>query len=280
MKLSLSHAFHSPICIAVLTTKLLLCTEAFTISTKASFGLLQKAGSSHHSHGELKPTLVHHKYVTEESESALFAKKKKGKVPVAANMDFDLFDDDEPMSKKDQMKAQKKAAKEAKKNAHQQNNEQAGAGNAKAAALAALEALDDDDEPMSAKEKAQLEKKKAKEAKKAAQEEPVPDGKKDRKAAALKALEEMERMEAQMAADTMNGGEESAPKLSKKEAKAAAKKAAKEEAKKAAKEAKKAAKRQAAGDDTQGEPDLEIPNGDVVANGETAVSILCLTVLS
>lgn len=181
------------------------------------------------------------------SETLLFAKKKKGKAPVAANLDFDLFEDDEPMSKKDQMKAQKKAAKEAKKVAKETETEQTSTSsfkNAKDAALSALDALEED-EPLSAKERKQLEKQKAKEEKAASKMKDTGDnvpGKKNRQAAALKALEEMERME-QMAME--NSGEEEKPKLSKKEAKEAAKKAAKEAKKKAAKEAKKKAKQEA-----------------------------------
>jgi len=191
-------------------------------------------------------------------------KKKKGKPPVAS-LDFDDFDDDEPMSKKDQIKAQKAAAKEAKKQAAAPKVDP------KAAAMAALDALDfDDDAPMSAKEKKALEKNQAKEAKKAAKDAaeaaaPAPGGVDSKKAKALKALAEMERMEAQMSAEADSGGGDDfgAPqvKLSKKEQKKAAKKAEKEAAKKAAKEAKKAARRaEVEAAEGEAEPDLD-PNG-------------------
>ena len=184
------------------------------------------------------------------SNTALFA-KKKGKVNNAklaalealealeettgangvnggAAVESLPWDDDEPLSKKDALKAKKKAAKQAKK-----NNK----------AAAAQDFDFDMDEPMSAKEKAEMEKKAKKMAKKEAVAEAPPTGKKDPKAAALKALEEMERMEAEAAAAAAIGGDAAQPKLSKKEMKQAAKKAEKEAAKKAAKEAKKAAKR-------------------------------------
>lgn len=214
---------------------------------------------------------------------ALEAKKgKKAGKQLVSDIDFDAFDDDEPMSKKDQLKAQKKAAKEAKK-AQKVEAAAPAKNDPKAAALAALDGLDfDDDEPMSAKEKAKLEKQKAKEAKKAAaaaqqDDAPVP-GMKDRKAAALKALEEMERMEAEMAASAQNEDVDEfgipKAKMSKKEMKEAKKKAEKEAKKKAAKEAKKAAKRAAAaGEDAdvapveEGAPDL------VTANGDTPVEV-------
>ena len=202
----------------------------------------------------------------ENSLTVLNAKKKKK--ALVTNIDFDAFDDDEPMSKKDQLKAQKaakKAEKAAKKEAAAPKLD------AKAAALAALDSLDFDDEPMSAKEKAKLEKQKKKEAKKqqAAASAGAPPGKDKKKAAALKALEEMERLEAQMAA---NGADDDVDefgmpkkKLSKKEMKALKKKEEKEAAKRAAKEAKKAAKRAAAG-----EAEEEVPA--VAANGEAVVS--------
>jgi hypothetical protein len=196
----------------------------------------------------------------ENSLTELNAKKKKK--ALVTNIDFDAFDDDEPMSKKDQLKAQKAAKKEAA----------APKLDAKAAALAALDSLDfDDDEPMSAKEKAKLEKQKKKEAKKqqAAANSGAPPGKDKKKAAALKALEEMERLEAQMAA---NGADDNVDefgmpkkKLSKKEMKALKKKEEKEAAKRAAKEAKEAAKRAAASEAEEGVP-------AVAANGEAVVS--------
>lgn len=199
----------------------------------------------------------------ENSLTELNAKKKKK--ALVTNIDFDAFDDDEPMSKKDQLKAQKAAKKAAKKEAAAPKLD------AKAAALAALDSLDfDDDEPMSAKEKAKLEKQKNKEAKKqqAAASAGAPPGKDKKKAAALKALEEMERMEAQMAA---NGADDNVDefgmpkkKLSKKEMKALKKKEEKEAAKRAAKEAKKAAKRAAASEAEEGVPAVAA-NGEAVA---------------
>lgn len=199
----------------------------------------------------------------ENSLTELNAKKKKKALVTNIDFDaFDAFDDDEPMSKKDQLKAQKAAKKEAA----------APKLDAKAAALAALDSLDfDDDEPMSAKEKAKLEKQKKKEAKKqqAAANSGAPPGKDKKKAAALKALEEMERLEAQMAA---NGADDNVDefgmpkkKLSKKEMKALKKKEEKEAAKRAAKEAKEAAKRAAASEAEEGVP-------AVAANGEAVVS--------
>ena len=250
-------------------------------------------------------------------DAALFAKKKKGKAPVAANLDFDLFDD-EPMSKKDQMKAQKKVEKEEKKVTNDRKDAffdldsfdddepmskkdqmKAQKKTAKEAKKAAKEiepvaAFDldsfDDDEPMSMKDQLKAQKKAAKEAKKAGKqdtkattgEEEAPAEKKDRKAAALKALEEMERMEAEMAMNSSE--EEQEPKLSKKEAKEAAKKAAKEAAKKAAKEAKKAAKRAAAGDVDEGSGiDLSVSstNDSIEEIGSPNVSeiMMCLSIL-
>ena len=203
-------------------------------------------------------------------------KKKAGK-QLVSDIDFDAFDDDEPMSKKDQLKAQKKAAKEAK-------NAQAAApakNDPKAAALAALDALDLD-EPMSAKEQAKLEKQRAKEAKKAAaaaeqDDAPIP-GKKDKKSAALKAIEEMERMEAEMAASAQNEDVDEfgipKAKMSKKEMKEAKKKAEKEAKKKAAKEAKKAAKRDAADEEDGDVTPVEVGAPDLVAaNGDTPVEV-------
>ncbi len=198
------------------------------------------------------------------ADIALFAKKKKGKVPVAADLDFDAFDDDEPMSKKDQMKAQKQAAKAAKK-----------ASAAKEEPVAAFDLDSIDDEPMSKKDQMKAQKKAEKEAKKNAKaleqnqpDEIVPAGKKDRKAAALKALEEMERMEAEMATES-NNVEDDQPKLSKKELKALKKKQEKVAAKQAAKEAKKAAK-QASNEDAS---DEMAPNGEVLGeNGAPVVS--------
>jgi len=188
--------------------------------------------------------------------------KPKGKNK--PNVDFDAFDDDEPMSKKDQIKAAEATAKAAKKATDAAKQSAAAPPkDAKAAALAALD-LDmlDLDAPMSAKEKAQMEKKKAKEAKKAVaaggDEAPAPGMNKK----ALKALEEMERMEKQMEADAASGGADAnvdefgmpKAKLSKKEQKDAAKKAEKDAAKQAAKDAKKAAKR--GGAEEEGDADV------------------------
>lgn len=245
---------------------LLATTSAFQLSTPSTF-VRNIAGDA----------FIPRNFALEAKKG----KKKAGK-QLVSDIDFDAFDDDEPMSKKDQLKAQKKAAKEAKK-AQKAQAAAPAKNDPKAAALAALDALDfDDDEPMSAKEKAKLEKQKAKEAKKAAaaaqqDDAPVP-GKKDRKAAALKALEEMERMEAEMAASAQNEDVDEfgipKAKMSKKEMKEAKKKAEKEAKKKAAKEAKKAAKRAAAaGEDAdvapveEGAPDL------VTANGDTPVEV-------
>lgn len=230
--------------------------------------------------------------------------KKKGGKQIVSDIDFDALDDDEPLSKKDQMKAQKDAEKAAKKKAKEVSEDMTnGSSNGKVKtepkAAAAVEALknmnfdDFDNEPMSAKEKAELEKKKAKEAKKKATEvlqtdpnsavEDVPGPvKKDKKAAALKALEEMERMEAQLAAEAQNVqvDEYGMPqgKMSKKELKEARKKAEKEAEKKAAKEAKKASKRLALDDvdidkeDAEDSPiDLSAVGSDEIvrANGST-----------
>ena len=102
MRLRLSNLIHSPVGIALLSQ--LLCAEAFTGLTQSRFGLSNKVHDAYD--GDF--------YRSAES-TAIFAKKKKGKAPPVANLDFDMFDDDEPLSKKDQMKAQKKAAKEAKR---------------------------------------------------------------------------------------------------------------------------------------------------------------------
>lgn len=183
---------------------------------------------------------------------ALYAKKKaKGGPKIAQNLDFLDDLDDEPMSKKDQMKAKKKAEKEAKKKANaaakaeavvpqqqQQNNN--------------LDFLDDlDDEPMSLKDQMKAQKKAAKEAKKAAKqakEEQEQQGTsvKSAKSKALKMLEMMEQDEQQQSSADDSGGyvEEDKPKLSKKELKALKKAEEKKKAKMEAKAAKKAAKQQ------------------------------------
>lgn len=213
---------------------------------------------------------------------------KKKKKALVSNVDFDAFDDEEPMSKKDQLKAQKAAAKAAKK------AEAAPKVDAKAAALAALDALDfNDDEPMNAKEKAKLEKQMKKEAKKAQKEAAAaaatsdagPKSKDKKKAAALKAIKEMERMEAEMASkpqqDDSNVDEFGMPKkkLSKKEMKALKKKEEKDAAKKAAKEAKKAA-RAAELEGEEAGADLVTANGDGDGNAETAVSAHAIYAIS
>jgi hypothetical protein len=233
------------------------------------------------------------RYVTTDADAfpQLNAKKKGGK-QIVSDVDFlDLLDDDEPLSKKDQIKAQKAAEKAAKKKSKESSVETTTTTtmsvrdngtskvDPKAAAAEALKKLNfDDDEPMSAKEKAELEKKLAKEAKKKAKESQaqttneVTVGKKDKKAAALKALEEMERMEAQMAAEAqdqeldVNG--DPVAKMSKKELKEARKKAEKEAEKKAAKEAKKAAKKLASED---GNDDVETDGAEVSTNDMVGV---------
>ena len=265
--------------------RLVLSNCAYTALGIALFISSTQGFTSHFSRGTFPTQNTNIK----GSLTQLDAKKKKGGKQLVADFDFDALDDDEPMSKKDQLKAQKAAAKAAKKKA----KEAAAAPKVdpKAAALAALDNLDFDDEPMSAKEKAKMEKKKSKEAKKAAKQAQeatatataTPPGKKDRKAAALKALEEMERIEAQMASDAAGAGaaddnvdEFGMPKkkLSKKELKALKKKEEKMAAKKAAKEAKKAAKRAADGDVDAADavPDLVEANGEAV----TPVSVIHL----
>lgn len=196
--------------------------------------------------------------------SKLYAKPKKGK-PLVSNIDLDAFDEDEPLSKKDQLLAQKaaeKAAKDAAKKKADEANEAAAKkkNDARAAALAALSAFDlNDDEPLSAKDKKEMEKKKAKEAKKNEEESPAVSKKEK---AALKAIEEMDRMEREAAAVT----DTDQPKvtLSKKEQKEAAKKAEKEAVKQAAKEAKRAAKR--------AEIEQEEEDSVVIAENEVIVS--------
>ena len=199
----------------------------------------------------LMTTFIHTNAI---NNSALYAKPKAKKL--VSDLDFDQFDDDEPVSKKDLLKKEKEAQKAAKKETQIK---------AQAQSLSF-----DDDEPMSTKEKMEMEKKAAKEAKKAAKQQTeevkgaaaVNPGKKDPKLAALKALEEMERMEAEMAAKASSESAEPEIKLSKKELKEQAKKAEKEAAKKAAKEAKKAAKNKASveededSDEVNGVPDL------------------------
>mmetsp|Transcript_15740 Transcript_15740/g.23845 ORF Transcript_15740/g.23845 Transcript_15740/m.23845 type:complete len:876 (+) Transcript_15740:78-2705(+) len=159
----------------------------------------------------------------------LHAKKKKQKV--AVSFDVDAFDDEEPMSLKDQKDAAKKQKKK----------------DTKAAALDALDALDDD-EPMSLKDQKALEKKKKKEEKKAAQHELKMEQeishseekpKMSAKEAALARALEMEAADEARAASVDTASNE--PKLSKKELKALKKK----EEKEAAKAAKKAEKREA-----------------------------------
>jgi FtsZ-interacting cell division protein ZipA len=57
----------------------------------------------------------HHDVSIPFSHTELHAKAKKKKAPLVSNVDFDAFDDDEPMSKKDLIDAQKAEAKAAKK---------------------------------------------------------------------------------------------------------------------------------------------------------------------
>ena len=187
MRLTFSNIIQSPVGLALLTN--LLCSEAFTISTKSSFGLPNKVAQLQDAQSQLEYNV----YATGSADTALFAKKKKGKVPVAATMDFDLFDEDEPMSKKDQMKEQKRAAKEAKKEAAAKQEEEAapaGKKDRKAAALKALEEMERMDAQMAgasngAEEKQpQMSKKEAKmAAKKAAKMEAKKEAKEAKRAA-------------------------------------------------------------------------------------------------
>ena len=134
MRLLLTNLMYSPLGIALLAQ--LWDVEAFTGLTRTSFGLQNKPHDFH----------IDNTAATATVETALFAKKKKkGKVPVAANLDFDLFEDDEPMSKKDQMKAAKAAAKEAKKQEKETQevaNVPPGKKDRNAAALKALEEME------------------------------------------------------------------------------------------------------------------------------------------
>jgi len=204
--------------------------------------------------------------------TSLNAKAKKGgkKVPT---LDFDLLDEeDEPMSKKDRMKAEK-AAKKAAKSAQKAAADEGQTGGKKVPSLD-LDLFAEEDESMSKKDRVKAEKaaaKAAKAAEKAMKEEAkAADApkKKDPNAAALKALAEMEREEARMAAkvDSDDGADDFGipkKKLSKKEEKMAKKKAEKEAAKKAAKAEKMKARRETAEDDADAGdnavPDL---NGD------------------
>jgi hypothetical protein len=203
--------------------------------------------------------------LNKKSLTQLLAKPKQGK-QLVSNFDLDAFDDDEPLSKKDQLlaeKAAKKAAKDASKKKADDEKELAAKKNsdARAAALAALNNIDlDDNAPMSAKDKKEMEKKMAKEAKKKEKEEEEAPVLSKKEKAALKAIEEMERMERDAAAKSESGGEPEVT-LSKKDQKAAAKKAEKEAAKKAAKDAKRAA------NNSESE-DVEAPV--VAINGEGA----------
>jgi len=201
--------------------------------------------------------------------TSLNAKAKKGgkKVPT---LDFDLLDEeDEPMSKKDRMKAEK-AAKKAAKSAQKAAADEGQTGGKKVPSLD-LDLFAEEDESMSKKDRVKAEKaaaKTAKAAEKAMKEEAkAADApkKKDPNAAALKALAEMEREEARMAAkvDSDDGADDFGipkKKLSKKEEKMAKKKAEKEAAKKAAKAEKMKARRETAEDGA--DADVGAVNGD------------------
>ncbi len=262
MKLVLCNYMHTALGIALLVSS----TEGFTspFSRRTFLSRQQVNGDTTNTNTNTVNSII--------QSTTLNAKKKK-KAPIST-IDFDAFDDDEPLSKKEQMEAKKAAKRAAKKEAAAPKVDP------KAAALAALDNLDFDDEPLSAKELAQQKKKAAKEEKKAeqaknqvqAQAEEATGPKLDKaKAKALKALEEMERMEAQMAAEASNndnGVDEFGmpkPKLSKKELKELKKKEEKMAAKMAAKEAKKAAKRAELGGEAADVADI-----DSSANGDSA----------
>jgi hypothetical protein len=240
--------------------RLVLCNYVYTALGIALLASSTEGFTSQFS----RSTFLSRQVNAEDIFTELHAKKKQ-----KATVDFDAFDDDEPMSKKDQLKAEKAAKKASKKQAAAPKVDP------KAAALEALGGLDFDDEPMSAKEKAKMEKQKQKEAKKSEQGPPGNVDKK--KAAALKALEQMERMEAQMAAESNDDDADSfgipKKKLSKKELKALKKKEDKDAAKKAAKEAKKAARAES-GEEVV--PDMVGANGESGTESETPVSIQCV----
>ena len=137
------------------------------------------------------------------SQTELAAKKKAGKALVS-DMDFDAFDDDEPMSKKDQIKAQQAAEKAAKKQLAEEAEEAAAAAapvkrdkNAKALkAIADMEReerreIDAQDENQDADEfgipKAKMSKKEQKEAQKQADKLAKKQGSKEEKRAAKRA---------------------------------------------------------------------------------------------
>lgn len=172
------------------------------------------------------------------SAVTLHAKKKKQKAVVT--LDLDSFDDDEPMSLKDQKQAAKKAKKQ----------------DAKAAALAALDGLDlDDDIPKMSR----------KELKKQSKMEGAEEPQKSNMSAMEKALamEAADEARASAAADAKDQ-----PKLSKKELKALKKRQEKE----AAKAAKKAEKKKAKDlelDDIEAVTGEDIPNGATDPTGET-----------
>ena len=272
------------VCAALGLTLLAASTEGFTsqFSGRTFLSTQQTRTQKQFDDGTNTITIANANTNTE-----LGAKKKKK--ALVSDVDFDAFDDeDEPMSKKDQLKAQKAAAKAAKK------AEAAPKVDAKAAALAALDSLDfNDDEPMNAREKAKLEKQMKKESKKAQKEAAAaaetsdagPKSKDKKKAAALKAIEEMERMEAEMASkpqqDDSNVDEFGMPKkkLSKKEMKALKKKEEKDAAKKAAKDAKKAARAAELEGEEAGADPVTV-DGDGDGNAETAVSAQAIYAIS
>lgn len=207
-----SNVIHSPLGLALLTK--LLCTEAFIPSSKASFGLPNRVT-------QLSPSPPN-EYVT--ADTTLFAKKKKGKAPIA-NMDFDLFDDeDEPMSKKDQIKAEKAAAKAAKKQqaeAKKQANAEnvpTGKKDRNAAALKALAEMERMEAQMAnssnEENKPKLSKKEAKEAAKKAAKQAKKDAARELKRAAKRAAAaETENSEVELDVTAKNG--EAAPAVSK-----------------------------------------------------------------
>eukprot|EP00569_Conticribra_weissflogii_P008144 CAMPEP_0171337532 /NCGR_PEP_ID=MMETSP0878-20121228/6736_1 /TAXON_ID=67004 /ORGANISM="Thalassiosira weissflogii, Strain CCMP1336" /LENGTH=961 /DNA_ID=CAMNT_0011839157 /DNA_START=149 /DNA_END=3034 /DNA_ORIENTATION=+ len=201
---------------------------------------------------------------------ALEAQEAKQSSPVATAGILEFDDDDEGLSLKEKMALEKKKQKKQPKDDNDNNNN-GGAANGAPANLDAL-LSDLDDEPLSKKEQMALEKKRQKEAKKAkadaekAAQTEMEEIEKNKRKKALKALAEMERMEAE--AGTVNDSssdDDSAPPMSKKEAKLAAREAAKKEEKLQKKLAKKLAKK-TDGDDV--EDDDIMSNG---ANGANAV---------
>eukprot|EP00979_Chaetoceros_neogracilis_P003814 scaffold666_cov272-Chaetoceros_neogracile.AAC.6 len=156
----------------------------------------------------------HHDVSIPFSHTELHAKAKKKKAPLVSNVDFDAFDDDEPMSKKDLIDAQKAEAKAAKKKeaeaaaATDEEGPVAGKKDRNAAAMKALKDMERAEAQMANKPKedvdefgmpkAKLSKKEMKEAKKKEEKDAKKKAAKDAKMAKRAADGDDEEAEAEV----------------------------------------------------------------------------------